>query len=315
MSDVPMYREASLLARTVCPWVSHRVPEELKTGKSCVYRFRSTDAGPNVIAKFAPRLSLLSELRAYEFQAELTVDALRTFGILESEYEGHSWLFVEDADGLPFDPANLDHRRALADWLADLHLASADHDSLNTLPDRTLEYHRDILAKTIPVLDDALDNPDLRDDNRSIVVELLDQCRRLESAWPSISETLRHAPTVLSHNGIAGKNVHITSDGHRNLRVAAFDWEASGRGPGVADLFCADLVTYRHRVGGTFPLLQDDDVLRDLAHVGRIIWNLAPIHGERENLIGSWPQRAVGKLEFYVRHIRSSLDALEGGAS
>lgn len=315
MIGVERQREASLLVKTICPWVNHDFPEEFKAGKSFVYRFHATRTGPNVIAKFATHTSLLNELRAYEFQAELAVETLGTFGIVESGSRDHSWLFIEDAGGQPFDAANLDHRRVLGHWLADLHLASAGHDALESFADRSLAYYQRILTDTFPVLDDALDNPELGDDARAIVNGLLGQCRRLESSWLAFSEILLQAPTVLCHNGIAGKNVHITCDDHQNLRVAAFDWEASGRGPGVADLFCVDLIAYQQRVGERFSPLRDETVLRDLANVGRIVWNLAPIHGERENLIGRWPQRAVGKLEYYANHIRSGLDALESRTS
>jgi hypothetical protein len=46
-----------------------------------------------------------------------------------------------------------------------------------------------------------------------------------------------------------------------------------------------------------------------------MLWCFAGVPGERPNLLGSWPQRAVWKLEAYLDRIRAALHVLDAGTA
>jgi hypothetical protein len=280
-----------------------RVARPLKLRKSRVFLLEAADGPSLTVAKLAVSETIDNEHRILGALAAAPVRALRTYGTAVSSWHGMSWLVSEYANGLPFDRHRSDHRRVLARWLGSVHTWSNSTGPL-PLPDRSVDYHRRVVVEardTLAVAGNALprDTP-----GREQVGELREVADRLLRTWPGIAASLKRLPDVLVHSGLAGKNVVLAGEPGTTV-VLAFDWEQGGWGCAAADLSIVDLDSYVSVVSESWPRLNARDYMR-AASYGRVLWCLAAVPGERANLVGQWPQRALSKMTYYVETCRDA---------
>lgn len=308
---VEFEREAAAAVGAHIPWVRTSAVEVLKSKKSFVYRFQGDRGHPNVIAKMARHDTLQIEHVIYrDLLAPAPVSTVRTFGLVAAERAGYAWLLLEDADGMPYDPSDADHRAAAAAWLAKLHVWASAVPALHRLPDRGADYHRSVVEQARSIVALARANPAVPADDVAVLVAIEDQCARVCRHWEAFARVLRRIPTTLAHNGFAGKNVHVRPSVEGSPpAIMPFDWEAGGRGHPAADLSMVDLDVYHDAVGPSWTQL-DSTALGAVAGVGQVLWNLAPIPGERASLAGEWPHRALGKLHYYKTQVEGALGRL-----
>lgn len=306
-------REAIATVRNATPWARTSELEVLKSKKSFVYRFRGDPSGPAVVAKLARSDTLQVEHCIYQdLLSSAPVSAPQCFGFVQSQRTGYAWLLIEDADGVPFDPSVPDHRVALGRWLGELHVWARTAPGLASLPDRGPTYHRAILNEVEEAVTAARMNASVTEEDAAMLDHLAAQCREIRERWSDLTDLLECLPSTIVHNGIAGKNVQLRrSDSSDALEVMAFDWEAGGRGHPAADLSMVDGTSYHDAVRPFWPDL-DADTMGALAQLGRVLWNTAPIPGERASLVSTWPHRALHKLRFYDQQITEALEGLDG---
>jgi Ser/Thr protein kinase RdoA (MazF antagonist) len=302
----PDWDEAARVVRDLTGDTTAGVLAPLKQGKSHVFLVgRGADRLP-VVAKRAREATVDNERRILELLRSAPVRTLRPYGVACASKPGTKWLVMEYAAGEPFDRRSARHRWLAGQWLARLHLWSEDVGPL-PLPDRGASYHRAVVEEALVTLDAAetalrggsADLEPLRG-LRAVAQSLLER-------WDEMKQTLSAVPPVLVHSGFAGKNVVIW-DHVEEPAVLAFDWEQGGWGSGAADLSMVDVDAYLETRGRPPDLAPA--TIRRLALIGRVLWCLAPVPGERPNLLGPWPERALRKLPAYLSWSGEALDEL-----
>jgi aminoglycoside phosphotransferase (APT) family kinase protein len=302
----PAWDEAVGVVRDLTGDTAASMLAPLKQGKSDVFLVGRGADRPPVVAKRAREATVDNERRILELLRLAPVRSLRLYGVACASRPGTKWLVTEYAAGDPFDRQSARHLQLAGEWLAHLHLWSEGVGPLS-LPDRGPSYHRAVVQEALATLDaaeralsgGAVDLEPLRG-LRAVAQNLLER-------WDEIEQTLSAAPPVLVHSGFADKNVVIW-DQAEEPAVLAFDWEQGGWGSGAADLSMVDVDAYL----GVRGRLADaaTTTIRRLALIGRVLWCLAPVPGERPNLLGPWPERALRKLPAYLSWSGEALDEL-----
>ena len=106
--------------------------------KRGVYRLEGAGPGGSpVIAKICKRKTAEVESLVYEeLLPRLPMPSLRYYGKVPDDDRQHCWLFLEDAGAERYSPADPEHRRLAARWLATVQLHAAEFVAHADLPDR-----------------------------------------------------------------------------------------------------------------------------------------------------------------------------------
>lgn len=301
-----LWEEAAQAVREVTGERTANVVKCLKKGKSQVFLVARNGGRPPVVAKRADKATVDVERRILELLRSAPMRALYLYGVADSGDTGRDWLITEFAAGERFDRESTGHRHLAGQWMARLHRWSQSEGPL-PLPDRAADYHRTVADEAISTLDaaevalaqTAVDLEPLRG--------LQTVATRLVERWEEIGQALGGLPSVLVHSGFGGKNVVIGQD-EGGAVVLAFDWELGGWGSAATDLSAVDLEAYVEAQGrnGSTPA-----AVHRVALIGRVLWALAAIPGERSNFLGPWPHRALSKLPVYLRESGEAMDELE----
>jgi hypothetical protein len=292
----PIARESESVARSVIGTRAACVVRVLKHGKSKVFLLEVSGSPGLVVAKLAPSPTIRNEFRIHGLLERAPVRTLRAYGTAPSSVADRTWLFMEYADGASFDRSSSLHRGYAADWLSRIHVWSNENGPW-PLGDRSVSYHRNVVDLARATLLSALEALPDGDGHRDSVRGLVDLTDDLIAQWDQIAGVLGQLPPVLVHSGFASKNVVIGYEDESPV-VLAFDWEQGGWGSGVADISMVDTDTYISTVSPAWPQV-DTSIIQRAALLGRVLWCLAPIPGERVNLVGQWPQRALAKIGYY----------------
>ncbi|MGY1737095.1 phosphotransferase [Geodermatophilus sp. SYSU D00684] len=305
----PPVREALDVVRTVAPEFVPVACVRLKHGKSDVVEVRGRGARPSLVAKCAQADTIAVEHRVLGWLEAAPFPSVHTFGTAPARAAGRAWLVSEYAAGVPYDARSAVHRRVAGAWMGEFHTWSGSVVPPD-LPSRDLAYHRAVVSEACATLADALDTGEgLTRPHRTTISRLEAVGRDVLARWSDVQELLDELPATLVHSGIAGKNVRMAMRGD-GPAVLAFDWEQAGWGCPAADLSMVDLHSYTARVRRAGLDLAEP---RLVGAVGEVLWCFAGISGERLNLIGSWPHRAVGKLEFYLDRIEAGVAVVDAG--
>lgn len=298
-------REAVGVVESAIPGFRIQRCEPLKKVKSAVFALHSEGRRP-LVAKRASAETIANEYRILRWIEEAPVPTVRPWAVVPGA-SGTAWLISDYVAGEPFDRRSANHRELVGTWLGDLHIWCAGTPPPD-LPSRDLAYHRDVVARAQTTVEEAWrSGAALTETERAAARRLADASSRLLDLWDGVRIGLDPLPTTLVHSGIAGKNVRVVQDGGGHL-VLAFDWEQGGWGCPAADLALVDLAAYRERWGRQG--LSRADAER-VGAIGSALWCLAGVPDERGNLLGRWPHRAAGKLEYYERCVTGALRILE----
>ena len=266
--------------------------------KSAVYRLHGVGpGGRSIVAKRASRGA--TEHRPYvEILAHLRQPILELFGIIE--LDGHSWLFLEDAGEVWYDPEQPEHQGLAIQFFGRLHAYRLD--DVSWLPDAGPSYFALVLNAGREVMRSAPEHPSLSVEGRSVIQAITEQLDRAEAIWGRIEATCANMPHVLVHGDFVPKNARVRSRADR-LELLVFDWETAGLAPPAADLAllpnrASQQREYHAIVRETWPQVSLSDVKR-LRSVGELFRLLHAVKWEGRSFEHDWIERSVARLAAY----------------
>jgi aminoglycoside phosphotransferase (APT) family kinase protein len=144
-------------------------------------------------------------------------------------------LFLEDAGGEGYSPAEADHRRVAARWLANVQLHAAELLSAADLPDRGPRHYLVHLLSAREVVARQLRRHEHDADAGPVLADVLSKLDVLESRWNELADFCDTLPQTLVHGDFVSRNLRIM---HRDDRagLVIFDWETGGIGVQAPDL-------------------------------------------------------------------------------
>ena len=215
-----------------------RVLKEPSKGvkKSAVYRLDGAGPGGRpVIAKLALRDSAALEARVYErFLGPIGLPAPAYYGTLDDDGP-YRWLFIGDASGRRYSPADPRHRRLAGRWIARLHEGASSLPGAERLPDRGTAHHLEALGAARGAMLAHGDDPSLAPAEASVLRHLAVLLEEVRASWVRMEEICAELPPTLVHGDLVRKNLRIRAVAG-GVGAIAFDWENSGWGPPALDL-------------------------------------------------------------------------------
>jgi phosphotransferase family enzyme len=204
---------------------------------STVYRLNHSKQGEaRVIAKRCRTATARMERMIYQQLLPLTgLPALSCYGLLEEPGGQFSWLFLEDAAGRRYSPLLPEHRTLAGRWLGEIQLVTGSADLKRWLPQRELDYYRQLLCGCQAMLLDHLNGGLLSSEDGTVLHNIAAHLDVVESLWREIEETCAPMPPSLVHGDFVIKNLRICDTVH-GPAILVFDWEFAGWGSPVIDL-------------------------------------------------------------------------------
>lgn len=301
--------------------VPRRITPLERKPRSAVYRLEGAGPdGSDVIAKGGPAAGIAREHLIYvRCLSRLPEPAVHCLDSIAEPDRPFAWLFLDAADGEPYQPHDLLHRKLLARWLASLHAAFMDAEPADSLPDRGLGFYRRCLEDARAALFAGSESPTPRGVERAGLRGLVRFSERVSLAWPAIEEIFAGMPSALVHGDPLPKNMRVRGSG-ADARLLVFDWEYAGWGPVAIDLMQAtpgsrhwaspDLVVYRACLRDS-PAEPELPALRAGASAARLLHLLVWMEGDARYLSevhdADWIRGAVMKLEAYRDEIERVL--------
>jgi len=291
------------------------VPEAIESLKnrndSKVYRLLAVGPGrSNVVAKWCPRANALPERTIYEgVLPHFPFSALRYYGLLEEQNAPFCWVFIEDAEGVPYSPDIEEHRIRAAEWLGVMHTSAPKAVAELGLPGRGPDCYLGCLRSAREGIRQNLANPALTDDDQAVLHGIVSQCDVLEQRWSQVEECCDGIPWTFVHGDFNASNVHFRAT-PSGTALVPFDWECAGWGVLAVDLVLAglDLPTYCSVVRRFWPGL-DLVVLQRVAVVGRIFRLLAFADWESPSLASKWLHKPMKHMRCYEAEIAREIQA------
>lgn len=303
---------------------AHAVPRRVemfrRKKKSLIYRLVGV-GGSNVIAKACAQDTASVERTIYaEVLPKIAVTQLRYYGFVTGSAEDFSFLFLEDARGVEFDPSDPAHRTLSTRWLAQLHLSSAALPAPPPLPDRGPPHYREHMHAARSVIERSYENPALDKNEHATLDRMLRLFAVAETKWAEIDELCQQIPRALIHGDFAERNVQIRTQSRHLEKTAgggvvstsaaalyAFDWEVSGWGLPVVDLAHADLRLYWSLVRDHWCNLELETLTR-LVHVGKLLrGGIAAMNWGAGSLTSTWPTKAVSNMKIYDQRMTEAM--------
>jgi Phosphotransferase enzyme family len=281
------------------------VPKEIAILKqrndSKVYRLTGVGpSGSDVIAKHCPRTAALAEQIMYHrVLALLPVTALEHYGLWEEPGDGFSWVFIEDAGGIPYSFEQRAHGVLAAEWLGRMHVAGAKAAREIGLPCWGPERYLHSLRAGRERILQSLANPALSEEDRGVLRNIVTQFSAVQRNWSRIENLCAPAPWTFVHGDLHPKNLRIRTD-PPGATLVAFDWECAGWGVPAIDLALPGLhiPTYCSVVRESWPAI-DMQILRRQVRAGRLFQLLGLVDWEAQGLGCEWPHRPMKHMRGY----------------
>lgn len=278
-----------------------------RRNKSVVYRIPGVGIdGTDVIAKKCWIASAQVERNVYERLAGREAELLHYYGCVEDADGECGWVFVEDADGDPYDPRDEEHRRLGARWLAKLHTSTGDLAA--QFPERRSAYYRRHLNKARTAARDARVLLAEDESAQSILRRAKRMADAIEARWELIEHACEALPSALVHNDFTKYNVRVRQNGARS-KLRAFDWEISGSGLAMVDVLNADLEEYWYQVRPYWPTVEFSALERALA-AAMLLRGLASIHWECLKMHPENAEWQLPNLELYLERMERAQEQL-----
>ena len=308
-----------------------RVTQLSRKRRRVVYRLEGVGPGDSaVIAKRCPRES--AELEAFiynEVLSQLPLQCVQCYGVVSEHDDQYSWLFLEDGGTTTLGDLTESVPTAISHCLGVLHSSTSATQTLaRRLPDRSPAYYLATLRTARQGIEETLSKPDVRDEDRAGLENLVSCLEMVEDGWDGVSQRCAALPWSLVHGDFQLKNV-LARRSTTGFNLLTIDWEYAGWGPPAVDLarlelaasaldrastdpyarWCAeiDCASYWHAVQGTWPGVELRDV-EEQARCGMLFKWLAAVGWETERLrVGSWRAQHLG---MYVPLVRASAQIL-----
>ena len=280
---------------------------------SAVYRLRG--AGPaaeNVIAKWLRTQPWSVEKTAYEdVLPQVDPDGLRYFGSVMDDAEGFRWLFVQEAEGIEYNALNPAHRALAADWLAGMHSRSLVKKSFGSLPELNIPGQAEQAEQSRQRIESQLAHPALCDDDRAVLHEVMEQCRRFVQWCDGFDRYCARFPRTLVHGDFVAKNLRLRHRPNDAPTLLVFDWETARHGPPAADLAeCEDLDAYTDALKGPMRSASRRDV-QMLALIGKALRWATAVDWASLSLSCHWVARPMRRFRCYRQNLLELAGSLE----
>ena len=276
-----------------------------KRDESNVYRLRGvTGVGGPVIVKQQGIGELSGEARIYaDVLPALSLPVVDCYGYLE-EFNGNSWLFLEDAGELWYSPENFAHWPLTIRWMASLH--STPSNVVSNLRDSGPAYFRSVLGGARQCVQSSLAHPSIEDSFIGPFEALIDHLDVIENGWVHVEQACSRAPQTLVHGDFVPTNVRVRGAGDDD-HILAIDWGMAGAGPPAADIAMipggrTELRAYFEILRETCRSLAWEDIER-LHRIGRIFRLLHFIQWESLSFAHAWIERAQRRMLYYQRDL------------
>jgi hypothetical protein len=255
-----------------------------------VLRLHLSEGHPSVIAKRCPAKDAEREFVIYH-------DILPSFGIKGPEAHGlvcddinqPCWLFMEEIGGRPYDSSSKTDRELAGEWLATLHAGTSKPPDHSKLGDRSADYYQPCVGKSIELLEQHRDNPDLNKSGRDLLKRIHDFCTVLDAHWPDIAAFCQSMPQTLIHGDFKEDNMKVV-DTNGGPYIVVFDWANSGWGAPGLDLakftgygVAPDLDHYLSISKRCWPTIDKASIVR-LGYIGEIFRWVETIRWDVEEL-------------------------------
>jgi hypothetical protein len=281
--------------------------------------FRLDGVGPHglrVIAKRCRRSTAEVERLIYQdVLSGVPVSSPTYYGYVEDNDSGFAWLFLGDAGGTEYSPANAGHCRLAAEWLGCLAAARLRPDVRARLPNRDVQhYMNDTVATRARILAQRT-SPRLTADDRVVLDALVRCCDTLTSHQAELEAICGRVPVTVVHGDFVGKNVHVRVNAEGTV-LLPFDWETAGVGVPAVDIaqftretFAPGIDVYWSQVRDQWPWIAEGE-LRQLAAIGRIFRVVNVISWETWNLEYDWVEASIRVLRAHAHRLADSLVAV-----
>src|SRR6185369_10616535 len=278
-ADLHEHRAVQTWRQIQSEWFEPESIEVLKSKrKSAVYRL--TGGGPSgmtIIAKRSSAATVLVEHAVYEeVLTRLPLAALRCYGFAREPDTEYCWLFLQDAAGPEYSPANGEHRELAARWLATLHRVPVSAELQAALPDRGPNHYLNLLRDGREVLVTRVEHPALSAEEVALLRKVTEQLDAAEQHWGELETFCAAWPRAVVHGDFVIKNLRLRN-GDRGPALLVYDWEMAGWGVPATDLaqslgrcVSPDLDVYGSTLRQDFPQFDARD-LRRLANYGNLL--------------------------------------------
>jgi len=266
-------------------------------------------AGSNVIAKRCPKGGALAEQIIYrEVLPLLPVTSLEHYGLWEEPPGEFCWVFIEDAEGVPYSAEDGAHSVLAADWLGRMHTVGENATRGLGLPCWRSDQYLGSLNAGRGRICQNLANPALSEADRAILLKIVTQFDIVERNWSWLQSLCAVLPWTFVHGDLHAKNLRVRVTRGR-LTLVAFDWESAGRSVPAVDLALAglDLPTYCSVV---LPSWRDLEV-ENLVLVGNIFQLLSLVDWESKRLSQEWLHKPMKHMNHYLAEMARVIRAAE----
>ncbi len=246
--------------------------------KVAVYRLGGAgwDGGPVVAKRCRVRTAGVEKLVYEELLPTLGVPTLRCFGWVPEPAGEFGWLFLEDAGGEAYSPANAEHRALAGRFLAALHRIRPSQALQASLPDRSPAHYMRLIQDSRTALQAHVDSPVLAADEAELLRTVVARCDLMQSRWGDLQGFFGAWPSAVVHDDFVIKNLRLRTNA-TCAELLVFDWEMAGWGVPAVDLAqflgrtaSPDLDTYAKDRRSYDPNLTPDDLSR-LAAYGNLL--------------------------------------------
>lgn len=278
-----------------------------------VYRlWEGAPGGRAVIAKRGSADTVRKERHVYEtVLPSLGSRSLELLGVA-ADSPGSLWIFLEAAEGAPFDEQDAHHRSLAGSWLAQLHTHEWSAATRSVMPLRDMSDYREALDRSVSTLRRVTSTNDLLPrEGAAMIGGLESRLRDLQLYWESFAEEKAPIADTVVHSDVQPKNMVVSPGGS----LLVFDWEHSGWGDPCRDLDpCVDLERYCSVAAERRPWLTVER-LRRMSVKGELLRLVDAIAWDSVRLDSPWWQRALRHMEYYARDLRLlNLELLLGSA-
>lgn len=259
-------------------------------------------SGAAVIAKQGKADTIRKERHVYgAVLPSLGVRSLQLLGTAGDE-GGSLWVFMEAADGVPFDERDPHHRSLAAEWFARLHTHEWSPASRAGMPVRDVASYRAVLNQaTLTLRAVRTTNRLLPPEGAAMIEGLEAQLRDLQTHWPSFAEGMDPGPGTVVHGDVQPKNMVVSPEGH----LLVFDWEHCGLGDPCRDLDpCLDLDAYFGVAIERWPVFDRERLQRMMVR-GEVLRLIDAIGWESVRLASPWWERSVRHMGSYSRDLQT----------
>jgi len=288
---------------------------------STVYRFRDVRPdGTRVIAKRCRKETARIERTIYEELLPLArMSALRCYGFLEEPEGDYVWVFLEDAEGVPYSPQLPQHRALAGCWLAEAQLTAVRADFKSCLPDRDLDHYLRLLRVCRAMLQRHLDAGALPVEDATVFRNIAMHLDELESLWAELVKICEVMPRTLVHGDFVIKNLRVR-ERPKGPALLVFDWEFAGWGVPAADLAqfidraaSPDLSLYRSMLNREhFDLdLRDLQAVAACGNLLRLVDQMSWATAGHEFVLPAQLVKATALLQSYEPSILGALSAFQ----